>query len=54
MLVHLFFLLMYRLYMKEKYSSKDWFREMLHSEVISVKDALKLYIANPLEMMLVS
>ncbi|XP_057532257.1 uncharacterized protein LOC130810276 isoform X2 [Amaranthus tricolor] len=41
-----------RLYMKEKYSSKDWFREMLHSEVISVKDALKLYIANPLEMML--
>ncbi|CAO2833786.1 unnamed protein product [Amaranthus hypochondriacus] len=41
-----------RLYMKEKYSSEDWFREMLHSEVISVKDALKLYIVNPLEMML--
>lgn len=40
--------------MKEKYSSEDWFQEMLQSESISVKDALKLSITNPLETMLVS
>ncbi|KAL2895551.1 putative tRNA pseudouridine synthase Pus10 [Bienertia sinuspersici] len=41
-----------RLYMKEKYSSEDWFQEMLQSEAISVKDALKLSITNPLETLL--
>lgn len=41
-----------RLTMKEKYSSEDWFQEMLQSEFISVKDALKLSIIEPLETLL--
>uniref|UniRef100_A0A7C9A9I8 tRNA pseudouridine(55) synthase n=1 Tax=Opuntia streptacantha TaxID=393608 RepID=A0A7C9A9I8_OPUST len=38
-----------RLSMKEKYESEDWFKEILQSETISVKDAIKLYITEPLE-----
>lgn len=45
---------MCRLSMKQKYSSEDWFQEMLQSEFISVKDALKLSITEPLETLLVS
>ncbi|KNA11069.1 hypothetical protein SOVF_138600 [Spinacia oleracea] len=41
-----------RLSMKQKYSSEDWFQEMLQSEFISVKDALKLSITEPLETLL--
>lgn len=38
-----------RLSMKEKYGSEVWFKEILQSETISVKDAIKLYITEPLE-----
>ncbi|KAL3505454.1 hypothetical protein ACH5RR_035295 [Cinchona calisaya] len=42
-----------RLYMKKKYGSEDWFLAKSVSECISVKDALKLSIADPLEKLLV-
>lgn len=40
--------------MKEKYSSEDWFQEILQSEAISVKDVVKLSITKLLEKQLVS
>jgi len=46
--------LLLRLSMKEKYESEDWFKEILQSETISVKDAIKLYITEPLETLFVS
>ncbi|XP_057248402.1 uncharacterized protein LOC104884404 isoform X2 [Beta vulgaris subsp. vulgaris] len=41
-----------RLCMKEKYSSEDWFQEILQSEAISVKDVVKLSITKLLEKQL--
>ncbi|KAJ6829124.1 putative tRNA pseudouridine synthase Pus10 [Iris pallida] len=38
-----------RLYMKRKYNGEDWFKDKLHAEHITVKDALKLSITNALE-----
>lgn len=40
--------------MKEKYGSEIWFKELLQSEAISVKSAIKLYITEPLEKLFVS
>ncbi|KAJ4962712.1 hypothetical protein NE237_022651 [Protea cynaroides] len=40
------------LYMKTKYGSEPWFREMFLAEHISVKDALKLSIIDSLEALL--
>lgn len=39
--------------MKKKYGSESWFTEKFPSESITVKDVLKLSVANPLEKLLV-
>ncbi|KAL4579039.1 hypothetical protein LXL04_015174 [Taraxacum kok-saghyz] len=39
-------------YIKENYASEVWFQEKFSSEHISVKDALKLSMTNPLEKLL--
>ena len=39
--------------MKEKYGYQDWFKEKFKTEKISVKDALKLSVADSLQNHLV-
>ncbi|KAK9164633.1 hypothetical protein Syun_005535 [Stephania yunnanensis] len=41
-----------RLHMKKKYGSERWFKERLHNDSITVKDALRLSITNTLETLL--
>ncbi|KAH9622582.1 hypothetical protein KSS87_001769 [Heliosperma pusillum] len=41
-----------RLFIKEKYGSEVWFQDVLQSEALSVKDALKISITEPLETLL--
>ncbi|KAK9740095.1 hypothetical protein RND81_03G010700 [Saponaria officinalis] len=41
-----------RLFLKEKYGSEVWFKDVLQSESLSVKDALKIFITEPLEKQL--
>ncbi|XP_074286087.1 uncharacterized protein LOC141611451 [Silene latifolia] len=41
-----------RLFIKEKYGSEIWFQDVLQSEALSVKDALKISITQPLETLL--
>ncbi|KAL1321383.1 hypothetical protein AAHE18_14G123600 [Arachis hypogaea] len=39
-------------YMQKKYGSEPWFQEKLHTGCISIKDALKFSLINPLENLL--
>ncbi|KAK9129336.1 hypothetical protein Sjap_009823 [Stephania japonica] len=41
-----------RLYMTKKYGSEIWFKEKLHNDSITVKDALRLSVTNSLETLL--
>ncbi|MED6184084.1 hypothetical protein PIB30_044006 [Stylosanthes scabra] len=39
-------------YMQSKYGSEPWFREKIHTGCVSIKDALKFSLINPLEKLL--
>lgn len=47
------FPLFFRSHIKKKYHSELWYQKIVRSELISIKDVLKLSLTNPLETLLV-